>query len=404
MADYPSVVFPTGGYQSPQHKGWNLYGHSTPNFEIMEGMRFGQFHPAPYLPTIRLERQFQDWIVISAGKPVALDSNGWLVPAGFKKLLAMGAGHGPQYSQIDINFGIRNAEGNVPSVGDYVVNSMIAAGLTVGHVAGVCSYDVYLLAGSDPSNPATFRFHNYKRQDGVAVLTDYLLEYPVQPLKRSDGTVTATVGSPVASPYVVNLSSATVLSWTVAVTVNGRPISPDQITMNNNAGPGGVDQIQFSTAERAKLAAGDTVVVTYKYEESFYQSLWNEMAVWRGPAVAGAKVTVDEASNFIMYTPVAVGDTSAGNESANILSAIDATLDIVGQITLVDAHFPKQYLDRVKTAFDPRLTGRLVDGMTGLEMNLDRMPGSATDGMPGNIYFAGGDKTTGIVRFNLNIT
>jgi hypothetical protein len=128
------------------------------------------------------------------------------------------------------------------------------------------------------------------------------------------------------------------------------------------------------------------------------------MATWRGSAKPGDKVTFDENSNWVSYTPVSIGDTTATNQATAISAAIDKTLDIVGQVVKVDTHFPKQFLDRVKTAFDPRLTGPLVDGWTGDEMVLDKQAGSATDGMPHNIYFAGGDAHTGIVRFNLNVT
>jgi hypothetical protein len=404
MADYETQVFPTGGYQAT-HKGWNHHTHVTPNWEVKEGQRFGQFYPAPYLPTVRLEKAWEDYVVIGGGKAVALDSSGWLVPAGFKLLLALGAGNGPQYTATDVQMGIKNAQGNTPLVGEYVVDSMIAGSVTVGHCLGAASYDVYLLSGSDPTNPATYLFHNYNRQTGVAVLTDYLLEFPVEPLKRTKKCLPlVTVTGPIANPYRVNLAESTVLSTSVTVELNGAKISASDVTFQDNAGPAGVDRIELSAALQATLAVDDEIKVCYTYEESFYQAPFMGIASWKGAAKHGDKVTFDVDSNWVAYTPGVVGDTSLADESASITAAIALTLDVVGQVTKVDKHFPKQALDRVKTAFDSRLTGSIVDGVTGLEMELDKLPGSATDGMPSNVFMAGGAADTGIVQFNLNVT
>lgn len=410
MADYPTVVLPTGGY-SATFKGWNHQGHTTPNFEVQEGMRFGPFYPAPYLPTVRLERQFEDYIVIGAGKAVGLDSLGWLIPVGLKLYLAQKAAapsshFGPQYSATDVNMGIKNAQGNSPNVGDYVVDSMYAGGVTVGYCLGALSYDAYLLSGSDPNNPATYRFHNYNRQSGVAVLTDYLLEFPVQPLARAAFTTgpagQVVSGAPLSGSYAVNLPQANTVSTSLSVLWNNNLV--ENYTFSAGTGPGGVDQVLLNTWVTSKLLNGDVIVVTGLYSESFYAAPWAGMATWKGAASAGAKVTYDQDSNWVMYVAPAIGNTMTANQSAAITAALLSTLDVVGSITKVDTNFPKQYLDRVKTAFDPRLTGALVDGLTGLPLTLDQMPGSATNGLPSNIYFAGGDQYTGVVKFNLNIT
>lgn len=392
MADYFTGTFPVGGYRAT-HKGDQDYNSPwTPNFEIMEGMRYGFNLPAPYLPVVRYEPTFKDQIVISAGRPVAKDSNGWMVPAGFAKLTAS---EGPQYSQTDIDLGVKNAQGNTPAVGDYVIDSIIAAGVTVGRCAGVASYNAYMLAGSDPTNPATYKLHNYNRQSGVAILADYLLEYPVEPLKRTAHTIETTLG---ADQGDFDLAHNTVLDYTIKVTINGR--RDVEFTFVDGT-PDSIDWNSGTTNDYLKT--GDIVKVEYLYEETFYQAPYGGIATWRGSATHGDYVTFDKNSNFVSYSPVAIGDTSVADESANILSAIDSTLDIIGQVTLVDTNFPKQFLDRVKTAYDTRLSGSMVDGQTGLPITLDKQPGSATDGMPHNIYLAGGDKYTGIVRFNMNI-
>jgi len=398
MADYFLGNFPQGGY-SPVHKG-GAPKHSkpwSPNFEISQGMRFGLNYPAPYLALERYEAYFRDYIVISGGKPVALASDGYMVPAGFKKLIAAGGSAGPQYTQLDIDLGVLDAQGNVPSVSDYVVDAMIAASISVGYCAGIASYNAYQLSGSDPTNPATYKFHNYNRQTGVAILTDYYLEYPVEPLKRTKNTITATIAGSDQGDYDL-AAHTTVLDYTIKVKINGR--RDVDFTFVNGA-PDSIDWNSGTTDNYLKI--GDLVEIEYYFEEVFYQAPLTGIASWRGAAKPGDYVVVDVNSCFVAYAPGAIGDTSGGDESANVLAAIDSTLDIVGQVYLVDSNFPKQFLDKVKTAYDDRLHGPIMDGKTGELRTLDRMPGSATDGMPHNIFYAGGDRYTGIVRFNLNI-
>jgi len=399
MADYFNGQFPQGGY-SAVHKGnQDLSSPWTPNFEISEGMRFGLNYPAPYLPLERFEPTFQDWKVIGAGKPVALDSNGFMVPAGYKLLLALGAGNGPQYTQTDVDHRVLNAQGVLVAAAEYVINSMIAGGVTVGRCAGVASYDAYELSGSDPSNPATYKYHNYSRQNGVAILTDYYLEYPVEPFERIEHTMEATL---VADGDTFDLAHDEALDYTVKVKINGR--RDVDFSFGDGAGAGGLDQLDWSAISATYLKTGDKLEIEYLYENSgVYNAPFKGIATWRGSAKPGDLVTYDQNSAFITYSAGAVGDTAVGDESANILSAIDKTLDVLGTVYLVDINFPKQFLDRVKTAYDSRLTGPIHDGRTGQVSKLDRMPGSATDGMPHNIFYAGGDKFSGIVRFNLNI-
>lgn len=400
MSDFLNQ-FPTGGYQAVHKGNRDLYGYMTPNFESHEGMRFGQYHPAPFLSTVRYENIFQDFVVIGAGKPVCIVQGAgdakWIVPAGFKLLIAAGGGAGPQYSQTDIDQGILDAEGNVPSVGDYVVDAMISAGLSLGACIGVTSYDAMMQLSSDPSNPATFKFHNYNRQNGIAVLTDYVLEMPIEPLKRVDyEKPVVTIGAPA---QYFDLDHNSVVSHSLEVKINGK--RNEDWTFGDNAGTGGVDRLEFPVA--GYLAAGDKVEVFYYYEANVYGAPWGGISSWRGAVKPGDFVTFNADSAFVAYSPGSIGDTSAADESANIKAAIAKTLDILGQVILVDYNFPKQLLDKVKTAHDPRLSSKIVDGRTGTTSKLDRMPGSATGGAPHNVWYAGGDTKTGIVRFNMNI-
>lgn len=388
-----------GGYQ-PTHRGgqphFKRFNKVTPNFEHKEGLRHGPFLPAPYLPGIRLEELNYDWYVIAAGAPVVLLDDGFAAPAGYKKLLEAGVtGVGPQYQEGDVINGVLNAQGQPVTAGEYVVDSMIAAGRTSGKVIGVAQYDVYRQLNSDPHNPGTYKEHNYNRQNGVAVLTTYVLEFPIEPLKR---TAHKLEHEAAGVETTLDLAHDGVLSHHIAVTVNKDRVM--DFTLAAGAGAGGVDQLQGLALE-----AGDKVVVNYVFEEDFYKTPFAGMTTWRGDVKMSDLVTFDENSKFVKFTPTAIGDTSLADESANIAKAIKEQEDVLGHITAVDYKFPKQMLDKVRSAYDDRLYGPIINPETGEPefSGLDKLPGSANGGVPHMIHYAGGDTKTGIVRFHLHL-
>ena len=385
----------TGGYNAT-HRGMprHVAQRVTPNFEKKEGQRFGPFVPAPFLPSLRLEVLNWDHFVITAGSPVATLDNGYLVPAGYKHIVAAGKNQGPVYKEEDVIAGVKNALGAPAVIGEYVVNSIIDAGLTVGQCIGVASYDIFMQLNGDPHNPATYKFHNYNRQNSAAVLTNYLLEFPVEPLKRTAHVKKFTAGS---AASVVALDHGSVVPESVHVVVNNGRV--EGFTFSNASGSAN-DQLGLA------VAAGDQVVITYLFEETFYQTPYAGMTTWRGAAVPGALVTFNADSKFVMYTPGEVDDSDLASVKASVEAAIKKEREVVGVITEVDAKWPKQLLNFVKTPFDPRLYSGIINPQTGMFTDgsgLDRMPGSATDGVPHAIHYAGGDLKTGMVTFKLKL-
>ena len=89
-------------------KDWN-----TPAVMFSEGMHpAGQFMPAPYLPLVREKSEdIYTHVVISTGKALAMDSNGFLVPAGILTSTAT-------YSQLDVDEGVIGADGNPVTAGN----------------------------------------------------------------------------------------------------------------------------------------------------------------------------------------------------------------------------------------------------------------------------------------------
>lgn len=189
---------------APSFKRWDHWGHITPNVEYSEGIRpTGEYMPAPYLPAVRFDQYFEEWKVLSDGKPVSMDSTGFLVPSGlFKEAAAYkaafdGASSGKQaaadavatvfYTANDVARGIKNAAGVAVSAGEPVVRSFfniaggspLAATTTVSQPVGTADYDFWAHPGGDGLNPATFNKYNFNLQHRVGFLTDYVLQLPI---------------------------------------------------------------------------------------------------------------------------------------------------------------------------------------------------------------------------------
>jgi hypothetical protein len=333
------------------HKKWDHVGNLTPNIEISEGIRPAEeLIPAPYLPLVRFDKYLEDYFVVSAGKVVALDSNGDVVPAGLKlqaeayatawdaengllganrtaaraavdALGSASAGLASIYAAIDVaqtNINgpvVKNAGGGDAVAGVYVVEGFftvttdlgvkyiadfISADLndaddnvtevtTVSWPIGIAPYNYFRWAGGvHGGNPSGMNFHNYNMQHQLAVLCDYYIELP-----RVD-------------------DKATIAFDGIAVMFDGSLV----------------------------LAPGDFL-------------------------------TYDLNSDMVKWT-----------ENTDFFEAV------IGQAWKIDTGHPKDYLERVRTAYQ------------GLG-DLDKMPGSASGGLPDNITYAGGTAAKGVVRINL---
>lgn len=184
----------------PTYKGHDDRGHITPNFEYSEGIRpAGSFMPAPYLPQVRFNEYFKEAVVLSAGKVVAFDSNGFIVPAGLalqadawqtEALATNVAGADAitsltRYTADDVKRKVKNAAGTLVTLNEPVVKSFFnqttpfAALTTVSAPIGVAPYNYWPHPGGDGENPALYNVSNWNLQNKVAFLTRYQLEYPL---------------------------------------------------------------------------------------------------------------------------------------------------------------------------------------------------------------------------------
>jgi hypothetical protein len=324
----------------------------TPNIEISEGIRPAEeLWPASYLKLVRFDKYLEDYYVVSAGKVVALDSNGNLVPAGLKLQAALykttwdatngnlGANRTAARAAVDAMTGmtagagvydandvsptgsgvaVNGATGNDVVAGEYVVENFFTAVtdggakrvidlvtadlddadsnltqvLFVSNPIGIAPYNYFRWAGGDGFNPSSYNHHNYNMQHRSAVLCDYYIELP----RIDDKSLIQFAGLSVVFDSGLTLRAGDFL---------GFDASSDMIAVDVDTTPASVNWAQ-----------------------------------------------------------------------------------IIGQVLKVDTTFPKDYLDRVRTAY------------SGLGV-LDKMPGSASAGLPDNISYAGGTALKGVVRINL---
>lgn len=312
-----------GRLYTPQIKKFDDWDHITPNVEKFEGIRpWLGTTVAPYLPLARWNQYDRDWFVLNTGKVMALALDGFLVPAGLKleQDLVTAAGDVSAatmaYTATDVQYLVKNSNGDTCTAGEKVVASMFPIGSvtgatgkstrpvgtaqnTVSYPIGISAYSYYRAssddltpAGSTSSHavwsPTELRYTNYNKQGRVAVLCDYVCEYPV----------VASYSPPFAG---------------IAVFV-GITVKP------------------------------------------------------------GDFVSYDINSNLCLANP----------------SSFDWR-DIMGQVIRVQTSYPRDYLERVKTRYD---------GTEGPDFNqLDKMPGTATEGYPDVMTYSG--STFGTVLINL---
>lgn len=180
------------------HKVWDRQGRITPNVEWSESHRpHGEWTVADWLPVSRYEQEIEAWFTISAGKVVAEDGTGKLVPAGLKKAWLKAAAttiltytaNDVTEEVIDLTTGVA-----VAAAGSYTETQVTVAlkerGLIrhdqramdfISKPVGIASYNFYKASGSDHYNPANLTKHNFRPQALVAITCDYIATYPVLP-------------------------------------------------------------------------------------------------------------------------------------------------------------------------------------------------------------------------------
>ena len=190
----------------PNHKFWDRMGRVTPNVEWSESHRphFESF-PAPWLPVQRYEIEIEAWYVVSAGKVVAEDRNGNLVPAGLRKAFNKAQGTTVlTYTADDVADSVMDLTTGaaVAAAGSYteaeVTEALRERGLIrpderamdfVSKPIGIASYNYFKAPGSDWYNPRNLTSHNFRPQALTAVTCDYAITLPVLPAVETTETM-----------------------------------------------------------------------------------------------------------------------------------------------------------------------------------------------------------------------
>lgn len=330
---------------------FNRSSINTPNVWMSEGLHPARhLQVARYLPLLNYDLSIENWKVLYSGKVVALDVNGYVVPAGYAIDIETAVGLGAnawdagnltsylnRYSADDVSNGVKNFAGDDVEDGEPVVKSFFTdedATDTIlnpiGSPIGMLFVDAWRSNGAgygvdgQAGDPTSYDYANYSLQQGVTVRTRYLI----------------------AVPYVSSLS---------ALKVKG-------------------------------------------------------LAVYQGSSapVHGDLVTFNASSNYVSLTPLAAStfdattngdptDAEIKAESNKIITHINKYLDkgrILGKVHFIETDWPRDYMEYVRTWN--------AVGDTNLA---NVAPGSATSGLPDFFTQAGKTSASGIklVLVNVNV-
>ena len=361
------------------HKQWDHVGTITPDFEISEGIRPAEeFKPAAWIPVQRYDKFYEEYFVISAGKIVALDSDGRVVPAQY----GVGAAT-VTYTQEDVDEGTTDlSTGNACdatsiSGSPHTVSTYTA----VSKPIGVAQYNFWQWAGGDGIDPSQYRKHNHNLQHQVSVLCDYYIEMPLVPAVQAAEALDTAVQVGSLNVYtfaaMANVPMAVQTDRTPLTFAEGAGAPGDVATRFQNevatlagiigAGDYFVDYTTSVVSVYATSGPGDTDYTMAYYHYASAPAGVSSYACAVGVLAPGDFVMADANSNYLVW------------DGTNYE-------DVVGQVLARDTGYPKDALDRVRTAYQ------------GLGVE-NQMPGSANGGVPHNISYSGAANT--VVRINL---
>ena len=315
--------------------------------------------------------------------------------------------------------------------------------VTARYPIGVAPYCYLQWAGGDGFNPSSYHYHNYNMQHQVAVLCDYVIKLPLVPAQAATQTLAKSATS-------AALQFGTGYTYTTAYArsdVYGR--------YNQTTGlypiPGGTPVVAFSlsyspvahntsrtTITMQSSSASDDLSSILVNEVSSLSAIKKSGEFWVDydvgvlfiyssdgatipVAITGAGGTVSltyyrldtapgTTSKFasVLAGNIQPGDflkTSTGSNLAVANPGSDTFANIMGQV-LGFEKYPRDGLDKVKTAFNPPINtnsaGAMYNGTANTSAlglgQMDRMPGSADGGMPDLINFAGAADTLVIIN------
>jgi len=390
----------TLGQYTGNHKVWDHVGNMTPGFAISQGINpVGQFRPASWLPVKLWDKYFEVWKVITAGKIVAFDNDGRVVPAeyGLASATITYTSDDVAAGTIDVRTGAALA---ATATGTFDVSAVTAfmgqsgVALSLSKPAGVAFYDFFQdfdTPDGDGDNPVYYKQHNFRLQHRVSILCDYYIEMPLIPASQSAtdlGAATKASGENIADTTALsNLPVAkntvrTPIAFTDGTGSDSATRFVNEVDSRSDIAQMGDWYIDLETGVVSFYATADVASGVYKiayYHYASNPSTLSEFACALGDLEAGDFVKCGAGSNFVVDASPTVADT-------------------LGQV-LEKLTYPQDNLDMVKTAYKPALATDATGLLPGYDGQADQGPGSATGGVPSNVHYAGGADT--VVRINL---
>ena len=388
------------GQYTGTYKVWDHVGNVTPDFVVSEGVNpVGQFRPAAWLPVSFYDKYFEVWKVITAGKIVAFDNDGRVIPAQYGL-----SGATITYTTDDVDAGVidvrtgsalqSSATGtfNVSAVTAFMGRSGEA--MSVSKPIGLAFYDFFQdfdSTSGDGDNPVYYKQHNFRLQHRVAIICDSLIEMPLVPASQSATNLGA--GTKASGESIVDFAALSNLP--VAKNTDRTPI-----TFTNGTGSDASTRFVNEVDSRSDIAQlgdwyidldtgviscyGTANIASGTYQVAYYHyasnpSTLSAFACAMGDLEAGDFVKCGTGSNFVVDASPTVADT-------------------IGQVLEVIT-YPQDNMDMVRTAYKPPLATDATGLLPGYDGQADQSPGSATGGVPLNVHYSGASNK--VVRINL---
>jgi len=380
-------------------KPWDHVGNITPDFVVSEGIvPSEELRPAAWLPVQLWDKHYEVWKVITAGKLVGLDRDGRVVPTGL-------VGQTIAYTADDVTAGTVDASTgaavltaknvDLSALTTFMGRTGTAPGLS--SPIGVAFYDVFqdFARGSEAygENPVNFYHHNFRLQHLVAVLTDAYIEMPLVPTVQTAtalgigtwagaGTLITDFVALVNLPVAANTSQRTPIAFTNGTGTDAATRFTRQVTTRAliiQPGDWFIDLASgvISVYAGANFAGG-------AYQISYYH--------YNG-APATVSVFACAVGNLVP------GDFLKANADSNFaIDAAPSVADTMGQVWAIQT-LPKDYLERVMSAYRPPLSNSATGALPGYDGQFDQTAGTATGGVPSKVHFAGAANL--LVRINL---
>lgn len=425
----------------------SLSRHAFPKVEHSEGIApAAEFYVAPWLPVADgvYDQHLLDYAVITPGKIVSLSRDGHVCPAGLMKTWKDAASGDTvlTYAQADVDLKVQDlTTGAVVSAAVSYTKAQLLAALKsrgllaanetlerfIGNPIGVAPY-AYFNAFNHSNNkqksirtPKNDRFYNYSPQDAVAVLCDYVLELPWVPQISATSTA-SDIGSAVAVTsqtglWYWDLQSATAflplaqdsdrLPWVFSNSTEfaSRKSSTRAIRSTGDymvdADAGKIFFYGSGSTAAVKALVGPSTIALYHYNSTSDSFLTKNYACVVGPIREGDYLKPTGKSNWMPvskadghFTPTStVGAAFDQAELQGMFDELEQAVEeealIVGQVLSI-VHHPRS------SAEMPRSHGAHIAWTS--DFYRDRIPGSATAGIPEQLTYSNGANKTVIVN------